>query len=237
MTDSIMLSPRLRAAASLVREASFVADVGTDHAYLPIALCLEGKIRGGVASDINEGPVERGRQNIIKYGLEKKLDILRADGLCGIERFCPEDILILGMGGELIARILSDAPWTKSSKIRLCLQPMTHAEVLRGFLLSNGYEIIDEITVDEVGRIYQLISAEYTGKIQIHTQAELLLGKINIEKRTDAFLRLAQKTLDSLNRSICGKKSVGLDTGEEDALAKEIKQIIGEKSHDSKTAL
>ncbi len=220
-----MLSPRLRAAADMVRLGAYVADIGTDHAYLPIALCIEGKIRGGVASDINEGPVERGKQNIEKYGLGEKLIAVRADGLDGIERYLPEDILILGMGGELIARILSDAPWTKNPELRLCLQPMTHAEILRKFLADGGYEITEELVINENGRIYQLMCAEYTGEVQSYTEAELLLGKINIEKRTDTFLLLAHKTLDALSRRIAGKQRAGEDTGGECALYEEIKRI------------
>ncbi len=226
MTNTPILSPRLRAAASLVRQGSFAADVGTDHAYLPIALCLEGKIRGGVASDINAGPVERGKQNIEKYGLTERLTALRADGLEGIERFSPEDILILGMGGELIVKILSAAPWTKNPRIRLCLQPMTHAELLRKFLADEGYELVDELVVCEGGRIYQLLSAEYTGRTSEYTDAELLLGKINIERRTDELLLLAQKALAVLRRRIVGKQSAGENVSEECRLAREIEKII-----------
>ena len=144
MNEEFKLSARLRCAASMVREGSFVADVGTDHAYLPIALALEGKIRGAVASDINAGPVERGRKNIEEHALTDRISVVMTDGLSGIEPYAPNDILILGMGGELIARILECAPWTKDQSIRLCLQPMTHAEALRSFLLDNGYSIIDE---------------------------------------------------------------------------------------------
>ncbi len=231
MKDLPKLSPRLKAAASLVRSGSFVADIGTDHAYLPIALCLEGRIRGGVASDINDGPVERGKKNIEKYGLREKLLCLRADGLDGIGSYSPEDILILGMGGELIARILGDAPWTKNADIRLCLQPMTHAEVLRGFLVQNGYEITEELTVAEDGRIYQLICAAYSGEAQSYTEAELLLGRINIERRTDTFLLLAKKTLGAVEHRIDGKKCAGEDVSKDTAVAEEIRKIIeGEKA-------
>ncbi len=227
---TVTLSPRLRAAADMVRVGSFVADVGTDHAYLPIALCLEGRIRGGVASDINEGPVERGRKNINTYALGEKISTLRADGLDGLEKYSPDDILILGMGGELIARILSDAPWTKNEKIRLCLQPMTHPEALRAFLCQNGYEIFDETAVAEDGRIYQIISAGYTGKSYTLTEAELLLGKINIAKRSEALLSLAERTAATLMRRAEGKQSAGADASHELALIEKINEITEEQS-------
>ena len=226
MNDIPKLTPRLRRAADMAREGAFVADVGTDHAYLPIALCLEGRIRGGVASDINDGPVERAEKNIYGYGLGEKLSVIKTDGLCGIEVYAPDDVFILGMGGELIARILSDAPWTKNKKINLCLQPMTHAEILREFLARNGYAVIDEHIVEEGERSYQLMLANYTGRREEFTEAELLFGKINIQKRTDELIRLAQKTLVILERRVAGKQSAGENADGERRLIEQINAII-----------
>ncbi len=208
----------------MVREGAFVADIGSDHAYLPIALCLEGRARGGVASDINAGPVERGRKNIEEYGLADKLQSIQSDGLDGIERFCPEDILILGMGGELIASILSRAPWTRSEGIRLCLQPMTHPELLRVFLRDNGYSIIDERIVVEGERIYQLISAEYSGRAENYSEAQLLLGRINIERGTPELALLAKKHISMLDKRIEGKQSAGESAENEIRLKAELEK-------------
>ena len=226
MNDIPKLTPRLRCAANMAREGAFVADVGTDHAYLPIALCLEGRIRGGVASDINDGPVDRAEKNIYGYGLGEKLSVIKTDGLCGIEAYAPDDVFILGMGGELIARILSDAPWTKNEKINLCLQPMTHAEILREFLARNGYAVIDEQIVEEGARIYQLMLVTYTGKYEEFTEAELLLGRINIQKSTDALIRLAQRTLAIFEKRVAGKQSAGESADGEKRLIEQISAII-----------
>ena len=233
MTEIPKLTPRLRAAAELVEKGAFVADVGTDHAYLPIALCLEGRIRGGVASDINQGPIDRARDNIKKYGLEGVLDALRTDGLDGLERYSPDCVMILGMGGELIARILSDAPWTKRKGLRLCLQPMTHPEKLREFLLSEGYSIIDEKIVIEDERIYQIILAEYNDMSQEYSDEQLLLGKINIERHTVELLRLAEHHIGVLERRVAGKRSGGASAEEEEELIRKIKEAV----YDSKAAL
>lgn len=225
MIENLKLTPRLRAAAELVSEGAFVADVGTDHAYLPIALCLEGKIRGGVASDINDGPIERARENINKYGLFDRLCAVRTDGLAGIEGYHPDHVMILGMGGELIARILSDAPWTKDGGIRLCLQPMTHPEKLRAFLAENGYCITDEkIVVEEKeNKIYQIIAASYSGEVKHLTDEELLLGKINIRRGGEELLRLASTYENALNRRIDGKREAGADVSCELALIERIR--------------
>lgn len=233
MTEIPKLTPRLRAAAELVEKGAFVADVGTDHAYLPIALCLEGRIRGGVASDINQGPIDRARDNIKKYGLGDKLATIRTDGLEGLREYSPDCIMILGMGGELISRILSDAPWTKKAGLRLCLQPMTHPEKLREFLLSEGFSIIDEKIVIEDDRIYQIILSEYNGISQRYSDEQLLLGKINIARHTEELLRLAEHHISVLERRVAGKRSAGACAEEEETLIRKIK----EAAYDSKTAL
>ena len=231
MIETPKLTPRLRAAAELVTRGAFVADVGTDHAYLPITLCLEGIARGGVASDINRGPIERARENIDKYGLGEKLSAVLTDGLDGIKQFSPDHIMILGMGGELIARILSDAPWTKSRGIRLCLQPMTHPEKLRKFLASEGYSIIDErIVIEEKeDKIYQLMLAEYSGVSEQYSSEQLLLGKINIKRGGEELFRLAEHHVNVLSRRVNGKVSAGADASEEIALIERIKAVIGGK--------
>ena len=180
MNKTLKLSKRLRAAADFVRQGAYIADVGTDHAYLPIALCIEGRVRGAIASDINEGPILRAREHIKEYGLTDNITAVLADGLDKISSYEPTDILILGMGGELIANIISKASFTKDEKIRLILQPMTHPEILRRFLLENGYGIVDEVMACEEKKVYQIICAEYTGKPQEHSDVELLLGKKNI---------------------------------------------------------
>ncbi len=225
MTISPKLSPRLRAAAELVRPNAFVSDVGTDHAYLPIALCLEGKIRGGVVSDINQGPIDRAKDNIYMYGLSDRLSAVRTDGLSGIERFSPEDIFILGMGGELIASIIAAAPWTKQRGVRLCLQPMTHPELLRAFLLENGYAIIEERLAEEE-KIYQIIWAEFCGAAERYSDAELLLGRLNIERGGEVIRRLAEHNVAILRRKIQGKALAGADCSAELKLMEEIKEVI-----------
>lgn len=223
MTE-INLSPRLCAAAELVRSNCFAADVGTDHAYLPIALCLCGKIRGAVASDINKGPIEKARENIEKYGLGDKISTLHTDGLRGVEAFSPDDVLILGMGGELIASIIENAPWVAKEGINLCLQPMTHAELLRKFLFEHSFEIIDERIVREGEKLYQLILASFTNeKIIPYSEEELYLGRVNIQKKTFELSALAKSIAEKLTRRAEGIESTGADTSELRALIGKIK--------------
>ena len=225
--NSPILTPRLTAAASFVRKNSVVADVGTDHAYLPIALVLGGISRSAIASDINEGPYMRALVNIRNYSLSGKITALCTPGLDGIEKYSPTDILICGMGGELIAAIIDAAPWTKSEKIRLVLQPMTHADTLRKYLLDNGFSIIDEKIAKEE-KIYQIICAEYTGTTEIYSELELIFGKANIERGGEIFREFVAKQITILKRIVEAKsKAKNSDTASEEekliALMEELK--------------
>ena len=226
MTQTI--SKRLRAAADFVRAGARIADVGTDHAYLPIYLARIGKIRGGVASDINEGPYLCAKKNIAAEGLSSLLTAVHTAGLCGIEEYAPTDIMICGMGGELIASILEDAPWVKNEKIRLILQPMTHPEILRKHLLHSGFEIIDETIIHE-DKLYVVLCAEYVGKSYDYTEAELLLGKKNIEKAKDELYMLIDWQIGVARRIADAKTSGGADAAEEERIIKLLEDVKNDR--------
>lgn len=220
------ISKRLEAAASFCRSGVRIADIGTDHAYLPIYLHASGKIRGGVASDINQGPVERARMNIAHSAAARDITVVRADGLCGIEPYDPDDIFILGMGGELIASIIDKAAWVKSPKHRLVLQPMTHPEILRAYLYENGFSIVDETLVSE-DKIYHVICAEYSGEVYSASREELLFGKKNLERGGELLRELASRTRDIYSKRAEGKRVANADASEEMEILKITDRIIG----------
>ena len=169
---------RLLAAASLVRDGSRVADIGTDHAYLPIFLVESGRVISAIASDVREGPLENARVNVVKYGLSDKIDIRLGDGLQCISADEADDIIICGMGGELISWILDDAKWVCSADKRLILQPMTAVDDLRIWLADNGFEILKELLVKDGRRIYTVLSAKYVGKKQCYTDEYPYIGTV-----------------------------------------------------------
>ena len=140
MQKKIRLDGRLSACARWVREGAVLADIGTDHAYLPAALAAEGKISSAVASDIGDGPLENARRTIEAGGAENMITVFRADGLAGIDRFSPTDIVIAGMGGETIMNILSAVRWL-TPDMRLILQPMTRQPELWRYLAAEGYTV------------------------------------------------------------------------------------------------
>lgn len=218
------ISKRLEAAASFARQGARIADIGTDHAYLPIYLYAKGVIRGGVASDINEGPTDRARLNIRAWGAESAIEVLRTDGLSGIESYDPEDIFILGMGGELIARIISDAPWVREGK-RLVLQPMTHPEILREYLYKNGFTVTDEALVEE-DKIYQIICAEYVGVSEDADAAELMFGKRNIARGGELLTKLLVRIREVYVGRVEGKARAGADASDELEMIKTIDRML-----------
>ena len=219
------INRRLTAVSEFIRQGSVLGDIGTDHAYLPVYLVSKGVCVRAIAADINKGPLLRAKQNISSYGLSDKIETVLTDGLHGIEHLGVTDIAICGMGGELIAKILDEAPFTASGNIRLILQPMTKADFLRSFLLSHGYAIKDETLVRD-DRIYQVICAEYTGESTEYSPIELLLGRHNINARSSLLAEFAQNTLSATVTKREGRASAGLSTETEDALIAALSDVI-----------
>ena len=200
---------RLAAAASFGRKGKRVADIGTDHASLPIYLVGNGLSPYAVACDINAGPLNAAKQNISAASLSDKIDVLLTDGLNSVENYVPEDIYILGMGGELIWRIISESEYVKTDGVRMILQPMTHAHDLRKGLYSNGFNIINETLVRDRDRVYQIIVAEYDGINRTVTDVELWLGKKNIENRAEELCNIAAVYARALKKKIDGCSNSG----------------------------
>lgn len=223
MSD-LKLSKRLSTAASYVRSGAFVADIGTDHAYLPIYLVSNGIARLALASDINEGPILKAKENILKYDLTDKIYTEIANGLDKIEKYNPTDIVICGMGGELIAKILDSSSYIKSKNIRLILQPMTSIYELREYL-SNGFSTIAENIVREDNKLYQVMCVEYDGKKHHYSRPELELGKLNIKNKGEEFISLLNLAIDKKIKRLNGLKVGGYDTSEVEAEILELEKL------------
>ncbi len=199
------MTPRLLTAASFVREGAVVADVGTDHAYLPIYLVSAGTAIRAVASDINEGPLARAEANVRRFGLTDRIALRLTPGLVGIEAFAPTDILICGMGGELIASILEAAEFVRDSQIRLILQPMTSARELRMWLAANGFAIEEERFAKEREKLYVVIAASYTGEPYTISEVDSYIGF-----SSDVLLgEWIQKQIQSLQKQVDGLAKAG----------------------------
>lgn len=157
-----VLTKRISAIASLVQKGSRVADIGADHGRLSIYLRQHGIAKSVIATDLRQKPLQNAVKNITAAGVGG-IDTRLCDGF---DKICPDEIdtaVIAGMGGEVIAGIIDRAPFVAQNKIKLVLQPMSSAEALREYLLSNGFFIGTELTVEEEGKVYTVISAVFDG--------------------------------------------------------------------------
>lgn len=210
-----MPDARLISAIPYIKKGGTVADIGTDHAYLPIHLVREGIVSAAVAADINRGPILSAQANIASAGLSAQIASVQTDGLHGIEIYQPDDVLLFGMGGELIVRILQEAPWVRDGRIGLILQPMSRMQILRKWLTENGFSILGESLTDPA-KFYQTIYARYDGIGECYTEEELLLGKRNIEAQPPLFEDFVRHELAVHEKILAGKqKSAESDVTDE----------------------
>lgn len=197
------LTPRLFRIAELVPQGARFADIGTDHAYLPTWLILNGVIDYAIAADLRKGPLERAKETAEKYGVSDKMDFRLCDGLSDVRPGEADTIAIAGMGGETIAHILSDAPWIKEQDITLILQPMSSQSDLRQWLGKNGYKIENECVVREDKTLYNILLVK-AGLMADMTQAELFAGRQNNDPLRGEYLAYL---ITKVTRALQGQRS------------------------------
>lgn len=156
---AVKLSARMSALAALVTPGVRLADVGTDHGYIPVFLCQIGKIPSAIAMDVNGGPLQRAEAHVAEFGLGDRIKTRLSDGLEKLEPGEADCVLIAGMGGALIQRILSEGEAVLGSVEELILQPQSEVPQTRRFLREHGYRIVDEDMVEEDGKFYFLMKA------------------------------------------------------------------------------
>lgn len=197
---SILLSPRLARIAAYVLPGETVADVGTDHAYIPIWLLQTGVSARAFATDLRPGPLQNARRDAEKAGVAGALTLYLCDGLA----LCPPEeidtVILAGMGGETMAGILDAAPWAKEK--RLILQPQTRTAELRRYLAQNGLAVLDAALVRDAGRVY-LIWLAGRGCMETGSVDPVLLRKRDplLKAYTDALLRRRGRQLAGLERA------------------------------------
>lgn len=173
----LQLSPRLAAVAELIPQGAVLADVGTDHAYLPVWLLQQGRIPRAVATDIRPGPLDHARRTAREQGVTHQMEFRLCDGLKGVAAGECDTVAIAGMGGETIAGILAQAPWTR--QVHLVLQPQSTQHVLRRFLAENGYCIRSERVAREGDRWYVVLQVEGDG-MPAMTPGEEMAGRPDV---------------------------------------------------------
>ncbi|KRN22178.1 tRNA (adenine(22)-N(1))-methyltransferase [Lacticaseibacillus camelliae] len=201
----IHLSKRLAHLAAFNNDGRRIADIGTDHAYIPIYLAQTGQIDYAVASDIGAGPVAIAKANIHAAGLDDQIVVRQADGLAGLTAEDALDtIYIAGMGGQLIEEILEAGRSRLDGTETLILGPNRDAEALRRYLAAHEFSILDEDLVEDAGHVYPLMSVGQTRPQVPYTEADLMLGPVLRRKRTALFLNQLEIEIDKTEAVLRG---------------------------------
>ena len=214
----ITLDSRLSLCASFVRQDSKFADIGTDHAYLPVWLCQNGVCKSAVAADINPEPLSRGQLTIAQAGFEDKVKTRLSDGLKSISADEADDIVIAGMGGELIAKIILDCEYSRDKDKRFILQPMTKSELLIERLCQNGFEILSQDCCVASNKCYTVLLVQYSGEKRAYSEVYPYICELK-PKENETHLRFIKAHIERLLKKANGDASFAV-------LAEKLKESI-----------
>ncbi len=201
------LSPRLRAIADLISPCHSMADIGTDHAYLPVWLCLNNLCDTAIAADINQGPLDRAEETVRRFGLTDRVFLRLGSGAEPISPGEADAIVIAGMGGLLIGELLKAKPEVFRDAKQILLQPMSSIPELREDLYRMGYSIQTEILVPEEEKLYHILSVEQKPESGTFSRTDFLLGKRLTETRPEHFEEYLEKQRMRFTRKLKGLKA------------------------------
>ena len=207
-----MLSKRLQNVADMVTKGYIVADIGTDHGYVPIYLIKNGIVPKAYAMDINEGPLKIADKNIRLEGLQDKITTVLSDGMNEMTSEMAESVVIAGMGGDLITDILNRGKNIKGIK-ELVLSPHKRVDIVRKYLLDNNWKITDENMVIDNNKYYTILKAVPEREESEHDEAELMYGRLllltknpvlkqYLEKENKMYEEVLKKVENSKNETI-----------------------------------
>lgn len=204
------LSDRLQAVASFVTPGLRVADIGTDHGYIPIYLTEQGIIPYAIAMDINKGPILRAQENIKENGLEKLIETRLSNGFDKLEPGEADCAVIAGMGGELITNILNNGRNVVDGLKELVLSPHSEVWLVRKYLHNNDFKIIDEKMIIDEGKFYTIIKV-VKGKDEIYSEEDYMYGKILIEKKDEVLMKYICKEYNKVEKIFENIRKNGTD--------------------------
>lgn len=211
------LSKRLEMTASFIKTGEIIADIGTDHAYLPAYLVTNEICPRAIASDIRIKPLNNAKKIVELTHTEDKIKLILSDGL---DKFCADDadvFIFAGMGGTLIARILDKTSWIKTNNIRFVFQPMSHHEDVVEFLINNDFELCEEKSCFDSGRCYTAFSAIYSGCSNTYSKSFPYIGLLSKEK-TDSSHFFIKKQLEHLEKKFAALKRNGISNSQTEKL-------------------
>lgn len=185
MAGKVQLSDRLTAIAEMVTEGNRLVDVGCDHGYLPVYLMLQHKIPGAIATDVGKGPLTRAQEHIAQYHMEAYIETRLCNGLSEIRPGEGDTLVIAGMGGPLMERILSEGRHALPGFQELILQPQSDIPHFRRFVMQNGYQIIQEEMILEDGKFYPIMKVvQHEGEQPaVWSREEEMFGRLLLERK------------------------------------------------------
>ena len=222
----MQLSQRLSSVASMVTAGNCLADVGTDHGYVPIYLYERNVIPRAIAMDVNKGPLERAALHIAESGMKDVIETRLSDGLTALRPKEADSIVIAGMGGPLMIRILSAYPEVTASAKELILQPQSEIAEVRIWLYEQGYEIVEEHMVYEEGKYYPMFKAVKNPEAKKLSYLEYKFGKLEVLKEKEVLKDFILRELS--NKQNILQKLEEEQTEKSKGRAEEMKQLIKE---------
>lgn len=230
----MQVSNRLIAVSDMVSTAHCMADVGTDHGYIPIYLVEQQRIERAIAMDVNAGPLARAREHIKAYGMGDRIDIRLSDGVAALLPGEADSVVIAGMGGGLVRKILKEGETVLKQVNELVLQPQSELAQVRAFLMEEGYRITREDMVLEDGKYYPMMRAE-RGSMDSLSHIELKYGPLLLREKHPClklFLDREHQVYDAVYRNLLQN---GSERAEERIIeiereleqVREAKEIIG----------
>ena len=216
------LDSRLMAIANLVRKDKIFADIGTDHAYLPVYLVEKGIINRAIAADLRVGPLDNAKETVVSHNLTDIIELRLSDGLDNFIENEAEEIVVAGMGGLLISSFIERTNWLKNSNIHLILQPMTHIEELRKTLFDNGFIIDNEVVAEDGDKLYIIISAYFYGDATAYTDLDLIVGRLPLNQ-DDLSNKYLAKIYTKYNKKLVALQKAQVECAD-------LEKIVGELS-------
>lgn len=218
----VRMSSRLHMVADMITPGRVVADIGTDHGYIPIYQILTGKSPYAYACDVAEGPLLRARENVERYEVQDTVELVMSDGLAALKEVIrpAESIVIAGMGGNLMRRILENGEETAYAAEELILSPHSEICEVRRYLYAQGFHIIDENMIKEDGKFYTVMKARPNAKAEasgkqkaqeagIPDEEGMLFGPLLMEGKHPVLKEFLEKELDTCKKILENLKSSG----------------------------
>ena len=226
----IELDERLEMAASMTDKCELMADIGSDHAYLPVSLLQRGIVKRAIVTDLREGPLANSRRTAVRYALEESITFSKGSGFNALEGFDrPDVIAVCGMGGELIRSFIEERADIASASV-LVLQPMNNEGMLEMFLRRSGYRIDDQAVATDGIHFYRCMKAVFTGvKEPDPDMADCEFPPCLISKKDPVMRSYMLKKLDTQKKILASIKSVGASEGRAASETKKLIEILEER--------